>query len=176
VGTDKLREVWRGNSVGRTALLAVIVYMLAVGSSFFFLFQPTDRRLHEVRSQKDILHDYMVITQAGAAIGGFKDGLMTGDQRLTVMSEVTQMAEASGVRVIGDPELLMARDTHGSFSEYPMRVRAKGTFHEIGDFLSLLESSPRFVVVEEVEIRSDVASRSSESEVTLLLALAAWEG
>jgi hypothetical protein len=176
VDTDKLRHMWRGSSVGRTALLAVIVYMLAVGSSFFFLMQPASTRLHEVKGQKDILHDYMVITQAGAAIGTFKDGLMTGDQRLTVMSEVTQMAEASGVRVIGDPELLLGRDAPGSFSEYPMRIRAKGTFHEIGGFLSLLESSPRYAIVEEVEIRSDVASRSSESEVTVLLALAAWEG
>jgi Tfp pilus assembly protein PilO len=150
--------------------------MLAVGSSFFFIMQPASKRLHEVRAQKDILHDYMVITQAGAAIGAFKDGLMKGDQRLTVMSEVAQMAEVSGVRIIGDPELLLGREARGNFSEYPMRIRAKGTFHEIGDFLSLLESSPRFAVVEEVDIRSDVASRSSESETTVLLALAAWEG
>ena len=58
--------------------------------------------------------------------------------------------------------------------EYPARLRVKGTYHEIGTFLSLLESSPRFVQVEEVEIVSDADSRSSESEATVLLALASW--
>jgi hypothetical protein len=176
VDTDKLRNVWRGNSVGRTAFLAIGFYVLAAGSVLFFVVQPASTRLHEVKGQKEILHDYMVIQQAGAAIGSFKEGLMTGDQRLTVLAEITQMAEVSGVRVVGDPELLLSRDARGSFSEYPMRIRARGTFHEIGNLLSLLESSPRFVVVEEVEIRSEIDSRSGESEVTLLLTLPSWEG
>jgi Tfp pilus assembly protein PilO len=57
-----------------------------------------------------------------------------------------------------------------------VRLRVKGTYHEIGEFLSLLESSPRFIVVESVEITSDVASSSRDSDATVLLAMAAWEG
>jgi Tfp pilus assembly protein PilO len=101
---------------------------------------------------------------------------MTGDQRLTVMSEISEMAEASGVRITGDPELLLGRKGPGNFSQYPMRLRVKATYHEVGDFLSLLESSPRFAAVEQVDIRSDVESGSGESETTILIALAAWEG
>ena len=176
VDPDWLRRAWRAHSLGRVALLAILVYAITSGSAYFFLMQPLSTRLHQVRTQKSLLHDYMVIQEAGAAIGTFKDGLMTGDQRLTVMSEVNLMADGSGVTLIGDPDLLLRRDVSGNIVEYPIRLRAKGTYHEMGEFLSLLESSRRFAVVEDVEIRSEVASRSRESEVTVLLSLAAWEG
>ena len=154
----------------------VCVYALAVGSAYFLLVRPMTVRLHMVQEQKNRLHDYVVIQEASAAINAFKDGLMTGDQRLTVMSEVRLMAEGSGVKIMGDPDLLLAREGSGHFVEYPLRLRIRGTFHEIGEFLSLLEGSPRFTLLEEVEIRSDADSRERDSEATVLLALAAWEG
>jgi hypothetical protein len=171
-----LTTAWRAHSVGRVALLAVCGYALCVGAAYFFLMQPLGAGLHEVKEQKSILLDYMVIQQAGAAIGSFKDGLMTGDQRLTVLSEVNQMAEKSHVKIVGDPDLLLRRDVSTDFVEYPVRLRVRGTYHEMGVFLSLLESSSRFVIVEEIEIRSDVDSRNRDSEATVLLTLAAWEG
>jgi Tfp pilus assembly protein PilO len=176
IDSTSLKTAWRANPIGRVALLAVCGYALCVGAACFFLMQPLSTRLHEIKEQKSILHDYVVIQQAGAAISTFRDGLMTGDQRLTVMSEVNQMAESSGVKIVGDPELLLRRAVSAKFVEYPVRLRVRGTFHEMGGFLSLLESSPRFVLVEEVEIRSEVGSRDRESEATVLLALAAWEG
>ena len=176
INPDWLKGIWRANSLARIAFMSVAVCVLAAGSAYFFVMQPLSIRLHEVREQKGVLHDYMVIQQADAAIGAFKDGLMTGDQRLTVMSEVKLMAEVSGVKMVGDPDLLLRRDVSAHFVEYPVRLRVRGSYHEMGDFLVLLEGSPRFVLVEEVEIMSDVASRSSESEATVLLTLAAWEG
>jgi len=176
VNSDWLRTIWRAHSIARIAFLAVLVCSLAVSSAYLFVMQPSSIRLQEIREQKSMLHDYVVIQQAEAAIGAFRNGLMTGDQRMTVMSEVRLMAEGSGVKIVGDPDLLLRRDASGHFVEYPIRLRVRSGFHEMGEFLSLLEGSPRFVLVEEVEIRSDVASRSSESEATVLLALAAWEG
>ena len=117
----------------------------------------------------------LVIDQANAALNSFKSGLMKGDQRLTVMSEFKIMAESAGVRIAGDPELLQPRSVSKVVSEYPVRLRLRGTYHEIGTFLSLLESSQRFVQVEEVEILSDVGSRDRDSEASVLLALASWE-
>ncbi len=176
IDSDRLRASWRANTLGKTAILVVCVYALAVGSAYFLIRQPMSARLHRVQEQKSVLHDYVVIQRADVAIGAFKDGLMTGDQRLTVMSEVRLMAEGSGVKIMGDPDLLLARDVSGHFVEYPLRLRIRGTFHEIGEFLSLLEGSPRFTLLEEVEIRSDADSRERDSEATVLLALAAWEG
>ena len=176
IDSDRLRTAWRAHSLARIAFLSVSICVLAVGSAYFFVMQPISTGLREVREQKGMLHDYMVIQQADAAIGAFKNGLMTGDQRLTVMSEVRLMAEGSGVKIAGDPDLLLKRDISGHFAEYPIRLRVRGSFHGVGEFLSLLESSPRFVLVEEIEMMSDVASKSSKSEATVLLALAAWEG
>jgi len=176
IDSDRLRASWRANTMGKTAILVVCVYGLAVGSAYFLIRQPMSARLHRVQEQKSVLHDYVVIQRADVAIGAFKDGLMTGDQRLTVMSEVRLMAEGSGVKIMGDPDLLLAREGSGHFVEYPLRLRIRGTFHEIGEFMSLLEGSPRFTLLEEVEIRSDADSRERDSEATVLLALAAWEG
>ena len=164
----------RPNSVGRVAILSAVSYVVAVGAAYFLIAQPLSNRLHNVGERMSMLHDVTVIEQANAALVSFTDGLMTGDQRLTVMSEFGLMAKDTGVKLIGDPELLMPREVSKLVVEYPARLRIKGTYHEIGTFLSLLESSPRFVQVEEVEILSDMDSRAGDSEATVLLALASW--
>jgi len=175
VDPEWLRKMWSASTIGRVAVAGIAVYSLVIAGAYFFLLQPASKQLHEFREQKNVLHDYVVIQQAGAAIGSFKDGLMTGDQRLTVMSEVKMMAEGSGVRIVGDPELLLKREVSGRFAQYPVKLKVRGRYHEIGQFLSLLESSPRFIVVEEVEIMSEAASLATESEATVLLGIAAWE-
>ncbi len=176
LNADVLRVLWSGSSIPKVAVLAIVIYCTCVGAAYFLLMQPTASRLHHVKEEKAILHDYSVIQEAGAVIGSFKDGLMTGDQRLTVMSEVRLMATGSGVEMVGDPELLVPHETSKQISEYPIKLRLKGTYHEIGEFLALLESSPRFIRVEEVEVWSDADSGSRDSEATVLLALASWEG
>ncbi len=126
IDTARLKSAWRANSIGRVALLAVCSYVLCTGAAYFFLMQPLSTKLHEVKEQKSILHDYVVIQQAGAAIGAFKDGLMTGDQRLTVMSEVNQMAESSGVKIVGDPDLLLRRAVSPELRGVPGQASRQG--------------------------------------------------
>jgi hypothetical protein len=175
VSPEKLRRAWKTGSVGKTALVAAMVYMAVAGAFYFLAFRPVGSRFERLSQELEVLHDYMVIDQANAALSIFSDGLMRGDQRLTVMSEFSLMAEESGVRIVGDPELLLPREVSKLVIEYPVRLRLRGTYHEIGTFLSLLEGSPRFVQVEEVEVLSDVASRDRGSEASVLLAIASWE-
>jgi Tfp pilus assembly protein PilO len=172
---EHLNRAWRVSSVGKASIVAVVVYAVVAGAFYFLLFQPTSSRHQRLKSELGVLHDYMVIEQANAELSEFRNGLMDGDQRLTVMSEFKLMAENAGVRIAGDPELMMPRSVSKVITEYPARLRIRGTYHEIGTFLSLLESSPRFVQVEEVEILSEPDSRSSESDASVLLALASWE-
>ena len=119
IDTRKLKAAWRANSLGRIALMAVCGYVLCVGAAYFFVKQPLSTDLHRMKEQKNILHDYVVIEEASAAISSFKEGLMTGDQRLTVMSEVNQMADESGVKIVGDPDLLLSREISPNLVDTP---------------------------------------------------------
>lgn len=171
-----LKGLWQGSSVWRAAVLGTLIYLAFVNVGYFLFMKPIGERLAGLQDRASVLNDFAVIQESSAAIAQFTEGLMNGDQRMTVMSEVNVMAKDSGVRVMGDPELLLPREVTESITEYPIRLRVKGTYDEIGGFLSLLESSPRFVQVEQVEIQSEVDSRDRESEATMLLAIASWEG
>lgn len=170
-----LRELWQQAAVWKIAIAAVVVYALTVNAGYFLLLKPNSDRLRGVKETKELLHDFNVIEECSAAMSSFQDGLMNGDQRLTVMSEVQLMATEAGVKVIGDPDLLSPRDVSSVVKEYPVRLRVSGGYHEVGRFVSLLERSPRFIQIEEIEIISEVASRSLNSEATVTLALASWE-
>jgi hypothetical protein len=172
---EGLKRLWNMGSVGKAALVAVVAYAVLCGGFYVFLFRPAEARVTRLTEELGVLQDFLVIEQANAALERFNDGLMEGDQRLTVMSEFKLMAETAGVRIVGDPELLLPREVSELVTEYPVRLRLKGTYHEIGKFLSLLEGSPRFVQIEEVEILSEAGSRDRESEASVLLALASWE-
>jgi Tfp pilus assembly protein PilO len=162
-----------GWSAWRVAAIAILTYVAAVNLSYFFVLKPVWSRLNVLVEKKGVIQDFLIVRESAAAVSGFKDGLMHGDQRMTVVAEFEDLAGQAGLRMVGEPGLLPPREMSKKLMEYPVEIDLRGTYHDAGRFLSLLEASPRCPLVTDVEIASDEGG-GRQCTVCVRIAIASW--
>jgi Tfp pilus assembly protein PilO len=161
-------------SLWKVLAVGVLAYVLAFGVSYYIVLKPAWAKLDEVMGRKALIHDFLLFRESNTAIAEFRNALMEGDQRVTVVAELEQMAREVGLRPIGEAKLPPSKDVSDAIKEYPMELRFSGSYHEVGEYLSRLEAAPRFLVVKEVEIVSRDDDRSG-TEVTISVSAISWE-
>lgn len=162
-----------GWSAWRVTAVTILTYVAAVNLSYFFVLKPIWSRLNVLVEKKGVIQDFLIVRESAAAVSGFKDGLMHGDQRMTVVAEFEDMAREAGLRMAGEPGLLPPKEISKKLMEYPVEIDLKGTYHEVGHFLSLLEASPRCPLVTDVELISDEGG-GRQFGVRLRIAITSW--
>ena len=162
-----------GWSAWRVGAVAILTYVVAVNLSYFFVLKPVWSRLNVLVEKKGVIQDFLIVRESAAAVSGFKDGLMHGDQRMTVVAEFEDLAGQAGLRMVGEPGLLPPREMSKKLMEYPVEIDLRGTYHDAGRFLSLLEASPRCPLVTDVEIASDEGG-GRQCTVCVRIAIASW--
>jgi Tfp pilus assembly protein PilO len=165
---DSRGSVWKVLAVG------VAAYALAFGTSYFLVLKPAWARLDEVVARKALIHDFLLFRESNTAVAEFRNALMQGDQRVTVVAELEEMAREVGLTPLGEAKLPPSTDVSDEIKEYPMEFRFSGSYHEVGEYLSHLEAAPRFLVIKEVELVSSEDS-PSETEATISVGAVSWE-
>jgi len=101
------------------------------------------------------------------------------EQQLTLMPETEDMTEfLDEVATYGarsGVEFLLFRPmppvSKGFYQEYPIDMKVTGTFHQLGNFLSLIANAPRLITVENLEILS--LQRGEQSQENTLYTVTA---
>ncbi len=163
-----------GTSIWRVLALAIVVYVAALNLANFVIVRPVRGRLDKLVAQKTVVEDFLILKQSGQAVAAVRDAVMRGDERVTVLGDVKEMALDSGLKVVGDPVLLSPREASKKMTEYPAKLSLRGSYHEVGEFLSRLEGSPRLLSVREVKIDASGTS-ASRADVTVLIGVLSWE-
>lgn len=161
-------------SIWRVLAVGVVAYVIAFGVSYFLVLKPAWGRLDEIMARKALIHDFLLFRESNTAVAEFRNALMQGDQRVTVVAELEAMAREVGLRPIGDAKLPPSRDVSAEIKEYPMVLRLSGSYHEVGEYLSQLEAAPRFLVIKEVELVVREESPSG-TEATITVTAVSWE-
>jgi Tfp pilus assembly protein PilO len=161
-------------SVWKVVAVAVLAYVLAFSVSYFLVLKPAWAQLDEVMARKALIHDFLLFRESNTAVAEFRNALMQGDQRVTVVAELEEMAREVGLTPIGEAKLPPSKDVSDEIKEYPMELKLLGSYHEVGEYLSQLEAAPRFLAVKEVELvsREDDPSRT---EATITVSAVSWE-
>jgi len=165
---DVRGSVWRVVAVGLAA------YVLAFGISYFLVLKPAWARIDDVMTRKALIHDFLLFRESNTAVAEFRNALMQGDQRVTVVAELEEMAREAGLTPLGEAKLPPSKDVADEIKEYPMEFRFRGSYHEVGEYLSHLEAAPRFLVIKEVELVSR-EDDPSDTEVTIRVSAVSWE-
>jgi Tfp pilus assembly protein PilO len=161
-------------SVWKVLATAVLAYVLAFGVSYFLVLRPVWARLDEVVVRKGLIHDFLLFRESNTAVAEFRNALMQGDQRVTVVAELEEMAREVGLRPLGEAKLPPSTDMSAEIKEYPMELHLSGSYHEVGEYLSRIEAASRFLAIKEVELVSR-ENTPSGTEVTITVSAVSWE-
>ena len=161
-------------SAWRIAALAIITYTVALNLSYFFVLKPIWNRRDELVTQKMHMEDLEILVTSRDVLARFRDGLMRGDQRMTVISEIEGMADVAGLEIIGEPGLLAHRDVAEDMREFPIDLTIRGTYHEVGRFLSLVSGSQRRLMVKQID--ADIRNPATgECDVSVVIGVVSWD-
>lgn len=175
-GAGSLARRSRGGrtSIWRVVALAILVYVGALNLANFLVVRPVRARLDGIVEEKAIVEDFLLLRQSGQALAGVRDALMRGDERVTVLGDVRQMAADAGLTVVGEPKLLSSQEASKKMTEYPMEITLRGSYHETGEFIRSVESSSRLLSVKSIEIDAGESS-AANATVTVTLGALSWE-
>jgi len=92
------------------------------------------------------------------------------EQQLTLMPETEDMTtfldEVANYGARSGVEFLLFRPmppvSKGFYQEFPIDMKVTGTFHQLGNFLSMLANAPRLITVENLEILSIQSEEQTE--------------
>ncbi len=171
-GHSIIRSPW---SIWKIAAVAILVYIAAANISYFVVLKPVWVRLETLKEKKDIIQDFFIVRESSTAVAGFKDALMHGDQRMTVIAVLEEMGEDAGLRFRGEPVLLAGASLSKRVTEYPIEISLVGSFHELGQFIAAIESSERYLIVRSVEIDGP-ESGTGDAAVRIVVGAVSWEG
>jgi hypothetical protein len=158
----------------RIAAVAILIYVAAANLSYFLVLKPVWARLDGIKERKTIIEDFFVVRESSTAVAGFREGLMKGDQRMTVITSLEQLASDAGAKVTEEPNLLPESEISKRMVEYPFELTLRGTYHEIGKFLGLVESNQRFLIVRRVTFATGEDGTGSP-EAKVLIGAVSWE-
>jgi Tfp pilus assembly protein PilO len=161
-------------TVWRIAAVAILIYVAAANLSYFLVLKPVWTRLDGLKERKTIIEDFFVVRESSTAVAAFRDGLMKGDQRMTVIGSIEDLASEAGVKITEEPKLLPECEISKRMVEYPLEFTLRGSYHEIGEFVSLVESSPRFLIIRRLSFEAP-NDRHDGPEAKIVVGAVSWE-
>ena len=148
---------------GAALLLIYLVFALIPKWSFF------NKTLSDIKDLKEKISlvdgrigriDVLTnkLEKLTSEIESYSDGLPEQKELPQFLEELSLTAEESGVKILSiTPAPPSKVDKSGEYyREAPIVITAESGYHELGDFISNLEESERFITIEDLLIRSDV--------------------
>ncbi len=148
-------------------LIALLVYII-------FIFNPQVVSISGIRSglgkvNADLKSARSDIAKIGSMkgaiesydrkIGLYEKTLPTEDGIPGLLESLSEMAKSANMRIAGivPVDQKESESRNRVYKEIPIMITAKAGYHELGRFLSSLESSDRFMKVADIQIKADKA-------------------
>jgi len=152
----------------RAIFIGLIFVLVAAGGFYQFAWKPKSPQLERARAQEIELRASFEAKQRKAANFVRLQGAIGGDRAVvrhdaasaarqtevpSLLVDISQTGlSASLDEKLFQPNPEMRKDF---YAELPIRIRLKGTYHEIGQFVSDIAQLPRIVTLHDLEIKPD---------------------
>ena len=157
---------WRLILGGVVALAALVIGLQMIVRPGLARLREAQALLSEERQKSELVHQL----QAQLTRMEPWQRRLSSDQMMEwLVSELTRLAREAGVRVIAIQSRPVTHTPEAT--SVSVSVEIESSYHELGRFLSLVESSPPLILVERIEIQAATAPASPRAE----LLLSSWQ-
>ena len=162
---EDLKKIGSAPVAVKAALIVVLCIIVAVAGYFF----DTTEQIAELEAavaQEDTLRDKFVAKQSKAAnldaykqqleemrtsFGTLLRQLPNQTEIETLLTDISQTGISSGLEIdYFKPEGLRPKEF---YSEYPIKLKVTGRFHEFAQFISGVAALPRIVTIQDIAIK-----------------------
>lgn len=147
-----------------------IVISLAIVVIVFFIWKQFIFRIEKIESDK--LSQEIKRAEFRNEVGRLKDVLTSYESKIPRISDVSwlldkvvEIADKAQIRLtFFEP---MSSETYDRYTKVAVRIRAFTTFHGLGVFIGMIESSNRFIRIDGIKVKNDIKSNVAETELVI---------
>ncbi|MCD6575427.1 type 4a pilus biogenesis protein PilO [Candidatus Aerophobetes bacterium] len=146
--------------------VGVILFVAVVGVGF--IYQPAKRKIKEIEIARKKEEEKNRLLKE---LDKFQKDVRRYNSRLSLSKDtshfinyVSKLADASGVEVISIKPGNLQRENY--YQKLPLDLSLKASYNELGKFISKLESSEQFILVEGMDFeKQEIGELSSSEEI-----------
>ena len=167
------------NRETQVLLLTICVVLAAAALYLYFVFFPqiirvfdltakTGKIKSELRGARVVIKDYESLKnglkERTQKVESYEKKLPAEQEIPVLLEDLSNMVKASDIKIVGIvPAMSYFKDDKSVnksqiYREIPILITAKSGYHELGAFLTSLESSDRFMKVADINIKANKAS------------------
>lgn len=168
------RELNFKDNPNQFKMLVILAAAIIIALDFYLLLGPQISGLTNILSKtaklkselKGIEADSAKMSKLREAIKGYEakvdyyEGMLPSEQEIpSLLQNLSDMARSAKVKIVSITPLASSgegrADESKIYQEFPIHITAKSGYHELGMFLSSLESANRFMKVRDIDIRAN---------------------
>ena len=166
--TLDLKDIGRWPFLFRAVAVALIFLIVAVGGTYYFVWQNKIPQLEQVeRQETDLRATFESRQQLAANLEAYQAQLAEVEQTFgamlrqlpgetevpSLLVDISQTGLAAGLEErLFQPMNEISRE---AYSELPIKMQVVGTFHELGDFVSGVVALPRIVTLHDIRLKPE---------------------
>jgi len=153
--------------------IGVVLFVAIVGVKF--IYQPTKEKISAIESiQKEEEEKNKLLKQVSKRrkdVQRRRLRLSKNKNASYFINQITKLADESGIEIISIKPGLFQREDY--YQKLPLVLEAKATYNQLGEFISKLESSRQFILVEEMNLRKEEGKIGSSDAIKVRASLTA---
>ena len=174
-----VNDIGRWPATFRHGLIVLIFLFVAIGGTYYFVYKDQLPALEKVQQEEETLkagfeqkqqkaanlEDYKLqLAEIETSFGTMLRQLPGKTEVPSLLVDISQTGLAAGLK----EELFqpVGEVRKEFYAELPIRIRLKGGYHALGEFVSEIAGLPRIVTLHDIEITKDAKSDDLVLNVT----------
>jgi len=141
---------------GKSLILTVGLWGVGFFIGMNFIVSPGIGQIKKIRQEKELETKKAVVLEDIAALQTknkrYRPMLSESQEVSWLIEALNQMAQASSIALTSVTPL--AAEPVAGFKRIPVRIQTAGNYHQIGDFVSRVESESHFIKIDSVEMEN----------------------
>ncbi|MDD4956688.1 MAG: type 4a pilus biogenesis protein PilO [Candidatus Omnitrophica bacterium] len=138
--------------------IAIVPGVLRLGSNITGIAQANIRITQLNEKVKKLAKTSEELAKLRAELETYSRGLPDQKEISTFLEGISSVAEGANIKILSitpiDMPELGAKDDKTFYHEVPIVLTAKGGYHQLGDFISRLESGERVITIKDLKINN----------------------
>lgn len=152
----------------KTIIVSVVVILFIAIVGMNFIYQSAKRKIEaiEATQKKEEEKNKLLkeVNKRQKDIQKYRFRLSLNKDISYFINYVSKLADASGVEVISIEPKSLQRENY--YQKLPLNLSLKASYNELGKFISKLESSEQFILVEKMRFgKQEIGKLSSSEEI-----------
>lgn len=148
-----------------TVIISIVIFIIV-----FFIWKQFIFKIEKIESDK--LNQAIKRTEFRNEVGRLKDVLTSYEAKIPRISDVSwlldkvvEIADRAHIKLtFFEP---MSNESYDRYTKVAVRIRTFTTFHELGIFIGMIESSDRFIRIDAIKVRNDIRTNIAEAELVV---------